>query len=233
MHGSDLADGNGEQIPSAVQDAGPVGAVLCSLFGPPPMVTGGAADDDGDGDGRGSGRGGGDGHGCLASSSEASASRALAKFTMSLSEPSGSRNRYMPDQRSSTTIRGFRVTLRRRVATIPGADFIALRAFLRAVAALQAAVEDLCAAVRQRVLQKRALERRGVKDAPQEAQKLLRSRARLPIIPMQSISPLRPRFAPWPFSFRAQICCYGGSQSGLRRGFTLGEKALEPLAGNS
>src|SRR5262249_23345715 len=147
------------------------------------MVTGGAADDDGDGDGRGSGRGGGAGHGCLASSSEASASRALAKFTMSLSEPSGSRNRYMPDQRSSTTIRGFRVTLRRRVATIPGADFIALRAFLRAVAALQAAVADLCAAVR-------ALERRGVKDAPQEAQKLLRSRARLPIVPMQSISPL-------------------------------------------
>jgi hypothetical protein len=40
------------------------------------------------------------------------------------------------------------------------------------------------------VLQKRALERRGVKDAPQEAQKLLRSRARLPIVPMQSISPL-------------------------------------------
>ena len=26
--------------------------------------------------------------------------------------------------------------------------------------------------------------------------------------------------------------CYGGSQSGPRRGFTLGEKALEPLAGN-
>src|SRR5262245_18672012 len=81
MHGGDLADGNGEQIPSAVQDAGPVGAVLCSLFGPPRMVTGGAADDDGDGDGRGSGRSGGDGHGCLASLSEASASRALAKFT--------------------------------------------------------------------------------------------------------------------------------------------------------
>src|SRR5262249_26949220 len=32
--------------------------------------------------------------------------------------------------------------------------------------------------------------------------------------------------------FFVQNCCYGGSQPGPRRGFTLGEKALEPLAGN-
>jgi hypothetical protein len=68
------------------------------------MVTGGAADDDGDGDGRGSGRGGGDGHGCLASSSEASASRALAKFTMSLRDPSARFRRYIPDHLASGTM---------------------------------------------------------------------------------------------------------------------------------
>src|SRR5262245_55578957 len=33
--------------------------------------------------------------------------------------------------------------------------------------------------------------------------------------------------------FFVQNCCYGGSQSGPRRGFTLGEKALEPLAGSA
>jgi hypothetical protein len=65
---------------------------------------------------------------------------------------------------------------------MPGGDFIALRAFLRAVVALQTAVEDLWAAVRQRALQKRALERSGVKDAPQEAQNLLRADARSPIL---------------------------------------------------
>ena len=32
--------------------------------------------------------------------------------------------------------------------------------------------------------------------------------------------------------FWSQKKCYGGSQSGPRRGFTLGQKALEPLAGN-
>src|SRR5215471_11304349 len=40
----------------------------------------------------------------------------------------------------------------------------------------------------------------------------------------------RPRFALGPFSF--ENCCYGGSQSGPHRGFTLGENAFEPLAGN-
>src|SRR5262249_33311160 len=41
---------------------------------------------------------------------------------------------------------------------------------------------------------------------------------------------LRPRFAPGPFSF--ENCCYRASQSGPHRGFTLGENAFDPLAGN-
>jgi hypothetical protein len=62
---------------------------------------------------------------------------------MSVSEPPGRRRRNMPDQRASATIRGFAVTLRRGVAGIPDADFIAPRAFLWVVEALQTAVEDL------------------------------------------------------------------------------------------
>src|SRR5262249_35827008 len=41
---------------------------------------------------------------------------------------------------------------------------------------------------------------------------------------------LRLRFVPGPFSF--ENWCYGVSWSGPRRGFTLGENALKPLAGN-
>jgi hypothetical protein len=116
----------------------------------------------------------------------------------------------MPGQRSSATIRGFRVTLRRGVAGIPGVDIIALRAFLRAVVALQTAVEDLWAAVRQRGLQKRAVERCGTNDAPQETQragKLLRSSAREAMFDMHSISSFWPRLPPRPFSL-AWNCCY-------------------------